>query len=79
MKHNSLNSSKRLWVAVKVVRGFVEQARIFETFDAAKRTERKWRVNLNPDYDEAAVVEGLIMPQVPGSHRRTGVGTRSAK
>jgi hypothetical protein len=60
MKRSSVSNSKRLWVAVKVERGFVGEARIFESFDAAKRTERKWRANLNPDYDEAAVVEGHI-------------------
>jgi transposase len=48
---------KKLWVAVKVERGFISQAKVYESFDAAQRTVRKWRSRLNPDYDEADVLK----------------------
>lgn len=48
------------WVAVKVVRGYVAEARIFTSLSRAERTERRWRVALNPDYDESAVVRARL-------------------
>jgi hypothetical protein len=47
---------RSVWVAVKVVRGYVAEARLFTSLGRAERTERRWRVKLNPDYDEVAVV-----------------------
>ena len=47
-----------LWVAVKIERGYVCEARLFESLDAAQKTERRWQARLNPDYDGAAVVKG---------------------
>jgi hypothetical protein len=47
----------KLWVAVKVKRGFICQAKVYESFDVAQRTLHKWRLRLNPDYDEAAVIK----------------------
>jgi hypothetical protein len=49
-----------LWVAVKVERGYVCEARLFESLGAAQKTERRWQARLNPDYDEAAVVKGRL-------------------
>ena len=49
-----------LWVAVRVIRGYVHEARIFESKEAAQRTEQRWRSRLNPDYDEAAVVKARL-------------------
>lgn len=60
MKKHVKTARKRLWVAVKVERGFVGEARIFESIDAARRVERRWRAKCNPDYDETAVVEGRL-------------------
>lgn len=54
--------TKGFWVAVKVERGFIREAVVFESLDKAKRTERKWRARLNPDYDEAAVVKSRFLP-----------------
>ena len=51
-----------IWVAVKVERGYVSEARLFESLDAAQRTEKRWRARLNPDYDEAAIVKGRLTP-----------------
>jgi hypothetical protein len=52
----------QLWVAVKVQRGFVCEARLFESLGLAQQTERRWRSRLNPDYDEAAVVKARLSP-----------------
>src|SRR6266498_782371 len=55
-KTKQTNCCEQVWVAVKVERGFISDAKVFESLSAAMRTERKWRARLNPDYDEAAVV-----------------------
>lgn len=51
-----------LWVAVKVERGFIAEAQVFESEQAAEQTGRKWRARLNPDYDEAAVLKRRLIP-----------------
>jgi hypothetical protein len=56
-KRRSRNST---WVAVKVVRGYVAEARIFKSLTRAERTRRGWQSRLNPDYDESAVVRAAI-------------------
>lgn len=55
MKHKS--NRKQIWVAVKVERGFISDARAYESFDSAKRAERRWQSSSNPDYDETAVIK----------------------
>ena len=52
----------QVWVAVKVERGFISEARVFESLAAANRIEQHWRASLNPDYDEAAVVKSQFIP-----------------
>jgi hypothetical protein len=49
--------SKKLWVAVKVQRGFICKAKVYESFGSARTIVRRWQSRLNPDYDEAAVIE----------------------
>jgi len=49
-----------LWVAVKVERGFISEARLFGTPGQAQRSVRGWQTHLNPDYDEAAVVRARV-------------------
>ena len=68
MNESRKSDTKCLWVAIKVERGFISEAKIFESIGAARRTERAWRANLNPDYDEAAVVEAQYFPRTPGLH-----------
>lgn len=51
-----------LWVAVKVERGYVSEARLCETQSSAERVEKNWRRRLNPDYDEAGVVKCQLDP-----------------
>jgi len=55
MKHKS--SLKKLWVAVKVERGFICKAKVFSSLNSAQKAERRWRSRLNPDYDETAVLK----------------------
>jgi hypothetical protein len=55
MKHK--RKCKKLWVAVKVERGLISKAKVCESFFAAQRTVHRWRSCLNPDYDEAEVLE----------------------
>jgi len=59
---------KPLWVAVKVERGYVFEARLFKSLEAAQKTERRWRCRLDPDYDEAAVVRARLAPGLKGMH-----------
>jgi hypothetical protein len=46
-----------MWVAIKVERGFISKAKIFKSPVLANKTERRWRSQINPDYDETAVLE----------------------
>jgi len=49
--------SAPVWVAVKIERGYVSEARLCGTRSSADRVAQKWRRRLNPDYDEADVVQ----------------------
>jgi len=62
MKCKTKNDHKHLWVAVRVERGYVTEAKFFESVSMAKQTERRWRNCFNPDYDETAVISGSIIP-----------------
>ncbi len=44
------------WVAVKVERGFIVEARGFRRKSEAIKQKQKWRKTLNFDYDEAEVI-----------------------
>jgi len=46
---------KTMWVAVRVQRGFVSEVRAYADERSARRRERWWRQEMNPDYDETAV------------------------
>jgi hypothetical protein len=45
----------RIWVAVRVQRGFVTDIRAYRDPAPARRTERRWRQMMNPDYDETGL------------------------
>lgn len=62
MKSKIKSDHKRFWVAVRVERGYVSEAKVFESVNAAKQTERRWRNRFNPDYDETAVISGSFVP-----------------
>jgi hypothetical protein len=51
---------KPIWVAVKVERGFIVEVRGFLKESDAEKLKRKWRRTMNPDYDEAEVLQ-LVM------------------
>jgi hypothetical protein len=55
------SSRKQIWVAVKVERGFICDARVYESARSAKQTERRWRSRINPDYDETAVIKSSFI------------------
>ena len=63
MKHK--NYRKQIWVAVKVERGYICDAKAYESFKSAKRTEQRWRSRINPDYDETAVIESQLSCACP--------------
>jgi hypothetical protein len=56
IKAKTKNNLAGLWVAVKVERGFISVAKVFESEKAASQTVSSWRKRLNLDYDEAEVV-----------------------
>lgn len=61
-------SVRIVWVAVKVVRGYISDAKLFTSSASAYKTVRRWRKTLNPDYDEADVVESVLPQSMkPGS------------
>lgn len=62
MKRKTRNDHKQFWVAVRVERGYVSEARVFESESAAKQAERRWRNRFNPDYDETAVISSSFVP-----------------
>jgi hypothetical protein len=65
MKHKS--NRKQIWVAVKVERGFISDAKAYESFDSAKQAERRWRSSLNPDYDESTVISSPLISRPASS------------
>ena len=48
-----------LWAVVKVERGFVSEVKLYRSCESAQRIQRRWKANLNPAYDEAAVVKAI--------------------
>ena len=52
---NNINES--FWIAVKVERGFPAAIKCFRREKSALKQERKWRREMNLDYDETEVFE----------------------
>lgn len=63
---NNVKPRRSLWIAVRVERGFVEEARLFASEKEAMRTAAKWRGAGNPDYDEVGVIRSTL-PNGPAS------------
>ena len=61
MKCEEKRKLGQLWVAVRVERGFITEAIIFESVRVAKQQEGKWRDRMNPDYDETAVIRAPLI------------------
>jgi len=51
---------QKIWVAVHVQRGFVSDIRAFREKEPARRQERSWRRQMNPDYDETGIAEVCV-------------------
>ena len=56
----SKERDRRIWVVVRVQRGFVSDIRAFRERELARRQERSWRRRMNRDYDETGVSEVLV-------------------
>ena len=46
---------QKVWVAVRVQRGFITEIKAYRGQKAARQTERRWRKKMNPDYDETGL------------------------
>ena len=46
----------KIWVAVRVERGFPVEVKAFSKKTNAERQELSWRKTMNPDYDETGVL-----------------------
>jgi hypothetical protein len=54
---------QKIWVAVRVERGFITEIRAYHNEQSARHREYLWRREMNPDYDETAVSDVLLKPQ----------------
>jgi len=52
--------SRRIWVAVRVWRGFISDVRAYSCESSAKRQAASWRRRINPDYDEVDVASVTV-------------------
>jgi len=58
------------WAAVKVIRGFVDEVLLFKSLEGASKIEKRWRSQINPDYDEIAVLEATVADEGSSQCRR---------
>lgn len=61
---------KKVWVAVRIQRGFVSDIRAFEEREFALRQERRWRRVMNPDYDETGIGKVKIVSAKTSTRRK---------
>lgn len=54
------NVQKIKWVAVRVVRGFIIEARGFKRKSDAEKLTKQWSKTINQDYDDIAVLPLII-------------------
>jgi hypothetical protein len=64
------DDKQKVWVAVRVQRGFITDVRAYRDPASARRTERGWRRRMNPDYDETT-----LSCVVVNTGRRTATGS----
>jgi hypothetical protein len=65
-KDMSSTKKRKIWVAVRVQRGFISEVDAYTDEATARRRERYWRRQMNPDYDETTVSKVVINAR---SHR----------
>lgn len=70
MKRTS-TAKHSLWIAVRVERGYITEAKAFESQSRARRIEAKWRAVANPDYDESAVLKTRLPTESRGRSNRS--------
>jgi hypothetical protein len=59
-----------IWVAVRVQRGFVSDVQAFGDERPARQRAASWRRQMNPDYDEIAVLHVHVSACTrPGTHK----------
>lgn len=77
----SKTRGQRIWVAVRIERGFVSDVKAFQERELAVRQERSWRLRMNPDYDETGVAQvGISTAGSPAPPRSCSpVGSAPAK
>lgn len=56
-------ANEDMWIAVRVQRGFVTEVQAYWDEASARRRERSWRSQMNPDYDETGVQPIVIPPR----------------
>lgn len=61
----------KVWVAVRVERGFVSEVKAFQERKPALKQEKSWRRQMNPDYDETGVAKVSVRA------RRVTAGARA--
>ncbi len=70
--------ARRIWIAVRIQRGFVSDIRAFEEKECALRQERSWRRGMNPDYDETGVAKVKIAGARAAAHTSRGSHPRTS-
>jgi len=61
---------QKIWVAVRVERGFISEIRAYRDRHSARRREISWRRGMNPDYDETAVCDVVVRAKRLGAAKR---------
>ena len=46
---------QKIWVAIQIKGGFITDVRAYSDRVPARRTELRWRQEVNPDYDETGL------------------------
>ena len=57
------NCHTAVWIAVRVDRGFVTEAKVFASYEKALKKKERWLSSMNPDYDDAQVVKSSLPRQ----------------
>lgn len=54
---------QQIWIVVRVQRGLVSDIRAYPDEKLARRCERSWRRQMNPDYDEIGISAVYVKPK----------------
>lgn len=56
----TIGNKQRIWVAIRIERGFPVEAKGYRNRKHAEKQEQVWRKRINLDYDETGVLEMSI-------------------